>query len=350
MGVIATMIWPLVAEGQPAAVPSSSSQQTASQPTEEVSIHYEAATCGDQAAFLRRVRVRTSKFNLVPKRPGVRHFEIVLSESESLLSARLSISDDTGPAQSREVENGTCAELVDAMALMTALAIDPSAPALPLEESPSSEPETEPLVTAPLKAETAVKQEEKPEEPRPKEPGPAPQERASAWRMSAGLHGVLTLGVTRPPLFGGALDVGIGRQDKSWFNPEVRVLGLFQGSPVAENSAGGAKFRLIGAGLEACPAKWGFGTVDVRPCAQGTLASLRGKGVSVENARSESKPFASLGLGLRGALHLHQRLTLDARLGGQFPLRRDRFLVAEEEISRSSVLTGQATLGLSLWL
>ena len=102
---------------------------------EQVHLSYQAgAGCRDAAAFVAEVAARTPKARWVERSEGMRVFEIALrvEPSPPTIAARratgdLTIHDPKGGVFHRELRGASCDEVLSAMALVTALAIDPHA-------------------------------------------------------------------------------------------------------------------------------------------------------------------------------------------------------------------------------
>jgi hypothetical protein len=115
---------------------------------ESVTLDYQAPdACPARAAFETEVRARTSKLKFSSEG---RHFEIRLEKAEAGWTGTLAIREQAGPASERSLNGTACDEVVSALALVVALAIDPEASTAPRSElalSSESEPKIEPKPT-----------------------------------------------------------------------------------------------------------------------------------------------------------------------------------------------------------
>jgi hypothetical protein len=82
--------------------------------------------CPDQEAFERALRRRTTKFHLATDKEPVRRFVVTISFAGSTPMGRLAVHGPGSEPSERTVSGKSCEEVVAALALMTALAIDPS--------------------------------------------------------------------------------------------------------------------------------------------------------------------------------------------------------------------------------
>ncbi|HLK35581.1 MAG TPA: hypothetical protein VKU41_02435, partial [Polyangiaceae bacterium] len=110
---------------------------------ETIQLGYQASSgCPDQAAFVARVRARTARAALVAPGTGpgdVRAFDVEVAAGDPA-RGRLTLRGPHHAEGTRRVQAATCDEVVDALALVVALAIDPRAPVIPA---------TPPTTTAP---------------------------------------------------------------------------------------------------------------------------------------------------------------------------------------------------------
>src|SRR5262249_29170838 len=107
---------------------------------ESVHLDYDASSgCPDRSAFVAEVTARTTRARFVDETPDVRSFKVaVRNQAERAVGSLVSNTAETGAE--RKVSGKTCAEVVSALALITALAIDPSASTRPVAtaESPAA--------------------------------------------------------------------------------------------------------------------------------------------------------------------------------------------------------------------
>ncbi len=111
--------------------------------TEPIRVVYRAPPdCPDEAAFTGQVTARTRRARRAEQGEAARTFTIsIASASAQKTRGKLTIDDPRGPSSSREVSGETCVEVVSALGLITALAIDPRASTAPtLPPAPPSPP------------------------------------------------------------------------------------------------------------------------------------------------------------------------------------------------------------------
>ena len=109
-----------------------------------IRIEYAAPSqCPDQASFLDEVRERTTRWHPETGPAPVRRFVIEVTPREGGMRGRLALTDIAGVSAVREVDGATCSDVVEALALMTALAIDPHASIAPIRKAPPPPPPAE---------------------------------------------------------------------------------------------------------------------------------------------------------------------------------------------------------------
>jgi hypothetical protein len=120
---------------------------------ESVHLDYDvSAGCPDRDAFIAEVVARTSKARFVDDSHDVRNFKATIrTDAERTIGSLVSNSGQAG--SERRVSGKTCTEVVSALALITALAIDPGAstqpsPPKPPEKAPTGSTETAPATSA----------------------------------------------------------------------------------------------------------------------------------------------------------------------------------------------------------
>jgi len=204
----------------------------------------------------------------------------------------------------REVEGAECAEVVRALALIVAMALEPEgAPAesQPLERTPDRK--------APLRATSPSKR-------------PAVEWGAG---LSVGLQG----GVAPSPTLSEGLFVQIGRWRDRGFSANVRLAGLHaRGSESA--SGGVAHFELLSLRLASCPYRVGA-RLQLSGCVSFDWGRLEGSGSETIAAQPSSAPWLGPGAFVDAAIELLPPLHLQLEMGAIFPLARDRFYFGPDE-------------------
>jgi hypothetical protein len=104
----------------------------ASAEPERIRIQFSAPKqCPDGSAFIRALRQRTGRFQLGAGAEETRVFVATITGADPLVAGRLEIRGRGKDLSVRRVSGKTCDEVMEALALMTALAIDPNVPNAP---------------------------------------------------------------------------------------------------------------------------------------------------------------------------------------------------------------------------
>jgi hypothetical protein len=231
---------------------------------EPIDLSYRAYEgCPSERQFLAMVVGRAAKALVLSERGRGRKFHVTVTQQRRETLGRLEISA-SGITASREVTGAHCGEVVSALALFTALAIDPSAKAepgaepKPEEPPPAPEPKPEPKLVAPPITEVA---------PPKIEPDALPPKRETRARGAQFLVGARAL-------------VGGGFTD-GWSTPNAaRGVGPFAqwttagfgayrlgGTYFAGSESDRATFQFIAGRLDGCPIELPVArSIALEPC------------------------------------------------------------------------------------
>jgi hypothetical protein len=279
--------------------------------TESIALDYRASTgCPGRERFVEQVRALTTKAELVEADPALRQFRVEAERKGNSVTGRLSIIKD-GESSEREVKGKTCGEVVSALALATAIAVDPSV--LGGEPEPK-EPKEEP--PPPPKPPLAKPEEDRKPEPRPESPPPT-----SKAVLSFG-YGVMTA-IT--PDFAGRFALRIGFKPGFALAPEVFIEGGYV-PPVESKNA------TFSAALGRAGATWEF--LDLQAVALGLYSSLELGVLNAVGADTIRRPqtddslwgAADLGLSLR--VPASTSLFFRVEVGGFVTFYRHEYLIA----------------------
>jgi hypothetical protein len=117
---------------------------------ETIALEYRvSAGCPGRAAFVERVHTFTTKAEVASEdNAALRQFDVHVLRSGSSVRGELTI-DDHGAKTTRQVTGTTCDEVVSALALATAIAVDPDALGGTPSDAPPKPPDAEPPPSAP---------------------------------------------------------------------------------------------------------------------------------------------------------------------------------------------------------
>jgi len=294
---------------------------------EAVRIDYAAPSgCPDAAAFARSLQERTTRFRRAAPDEQARRFIVRVTATSSSFSGRLEIRSPDGGAAVRSVEASICDDVASALALMTALAIDPNALTNPKTASESAaqatpRPASEPGKEHSAASETVVAAR-----------APSVAHNASQpWRWSAGLMADMTFAVSPTLAYGGDLFVEAEAPTSSKLGPAVRM-GIFLDQCNVDLPTGAAaRFQWAVAAVEGCPVR--LGVMDLRlavhPCLAFRLGVLHGEGRTISQPKQTLSLWSDVGPVLRLRLAMTPRLILEAQGSLVLPLRRPTFTILD---------------------
>ena len=264
----------------PVALALAATASVAHAQTEAAPLTYSAvAGCPTKESFEASVRARTPLARFGESARALRRFAIEASAAHGRFTATLKVVSPNGSVADREVDGETCEEVIDALALVTALAIDPKASTLSLA-APSATPSTAapPVPVPPPRA----------------PPSRRAESRSARWEPSLGVAASGANGITPTVLLGVAVHGAIANDVSGWWAPSIRL--TLEARKTFEGSGANAGFALVTAGLDLCPSAVQGGGLSFRPCVGTSAGLLHARGISVSTPASAD----SLWLDVRG--------------------------------------------------
>jgi hypothetical protein len=295
---------------------------------EAVRIDYTAPVgCPDAASFWRSLRDRTTHFRQATPDEKARSFVVRVNALPSSFSGRLEIGSPDESTAVRSVDSPICSEVASALALMTALAIDPDAltssskGARKTTAEPAAKPATEPRQERSAPSTVAVVA---------RAPTDAPT-RAPSWRWSVGLQGHTTFAVAPNRGYGGDLFVDAEAPDSSALGPAIRIGVFFNQSDVELATGPAVSFRWVVPGVEGCPVRLKVAALHlaVHPCLAFRIGVLFGEGRSMTHPKQAASLWSDVGPLLRLRLAVTARLSLEAQGALLLPLYRPSFTILD---------------------
>ena len=232
-----------------------------------------------------------------------------------------------GGARERSLEGESCEAIAEAVAVLLALAIDPTSLA---------RADTQPLFAAPtVSAATAASSAPPPARTTPP---------AKRVRVDARLAGALESGPLPSTGVAGALQVGARL---SRWSAHARVMVRTpQERDLPEPDGAGGRFGMVSAGLLACGAVPRPTSAWLDLCLAGEIGRLSGEGYGVSQPRSGSQVWLGLGGGALGVVALGSGLTLTGGLEVlPVPVHRPFDLDGIGEVYRPSGVCVRGLLG-----
>jgi len=322
-----------------------------------------ASGCATRADLVTRVRARSPRVSFVDDADAL----VVRAQFSTLpsggASGELTLTRPGTKPVSRRVTAQSCAEAVDALALMIAVTLDPttvdphgSATAAgsagttgaSKDESKGSarDENAQPLRPG---ASTPVPSRTTPEaEPEP-EPTPEPS-LPSRPRFGAELAFQSFFGPTPGIMPGIALYVMAGVDRPALFSPVV-LLGGTHAWRTAEEERGTATFLFDAASFDACPFRWVWQRVEARPCGSVLVGRLSARASETRNAPGEiARPFWVVGGAALVTVEIAWALEASARVGVGANLVRDSFVFTPDTFHEVPPVTVAGSVGVGMRL
>jgi hypothetical protein len=290
---------------------------------EAVHFVYEAApSCPSEREFVEAVLARTQKVALVDASQAERIFAIKIDSPRDTrrgagvtpgFSGLLAIhrGEET---TTREVKGASCAAVSSALALVTALAIDPDS--LRPAPAPALAPSPPPPAAAPL----AV-------------PEHRPPSIAWRWRMGGRFELGQFVAPSVPLGVGAFFELGRVNDSHSALGMWALRTGLhYAATGSIDRAAGPAHFNWAALRLEGCVLRLRLAPpASLEACAAFDVGGLRGSG-EVNQARSPTTPWFSVAPVLRLPCFLSGGWFLEAEAALILPLRRETFVFEPRDL------------------
>lgn len=325
---------------------------------ERIHVQFDAPKgCSDEATFLRALKKRTKSLDRTSESNATRSFVVSIRRASASASGQLEIRGPGVATSVRTVAGETCDEVAAALALMTALALDPGA------RDRSTRPENAPDGVTPKGisegSEEARNASSTPgstggaapvaprESPTAHHPStldrqaPEPEastESAAAARATGGrplrwsAGGQIHAGdrVSPAVAWGGTLFVEAALSG-AMVSPAVRGGLFFSQASGAVPSGAEADFHWYLAFLEGCPTSLttADGQLAISPCLAVHAGALRGQGRNLDQSETTAHMWADLGPVIRARAGLGGGLSVEAQGAIVFPLRRLSFDVQD---------------------
>jgi len=279
------------------------------------------------AAFMQALQERTTRFRQAAGAEQARRFLVRLTAGQAMFSGRLEIRSPDGSTAIRRVDGASCDDVSNALALMTALAIDPKA----LTGSPSG--------AVARRAESDAAPESGPD-PQGSPPAGAVAAAGSSavvpkaprpWQWSAGLIGHLTSWVSPTLGYGGQLFVEAEAPESSLLGPAVRGSLFLNQSETEFPTGAAARFEWALATLEGCPVRLKVMSLHlaVHPCVSFRLGVLRGEGRRISQPKQVLSVWSDAGPVLRLRVAVRAQLMLEVQGALLLPLYRPTFAITD---------------------
>jgi hypothetical protein len=281
--------------------------------------------CGSRADLLARITRRSERIRFEPNPSPPRRLRVEIVQREDQFLATLELEQPSGRLSSRTLRAASCDEALEALALVAALSLDPTAstaPEVDLPAAPDPPPPATPPPASPATAPAAVRADQDPSE----------GDKTTTVAFSAAALGQLSFGPAPGPLPGVGFAVGVEFETGSAFSPVVRMSYLHsrRGGFTPQTGVGEAAFELNQGVVEVCPVRLGSRSAAVYPCPFFSGGRLLAEGSDALAAETHSRPWWVVGGGVLALFHPLGPLELALAGSVGIPLIRDTFQFAPD--------------------
>ncbi len=327
-------------------------------PVEAIRLDYHApGECPSRDVFSAQVFGRTPHARVAQDNERARAFAVRLTVTPERADGEVTIRDLDDSVSTRKVRGRTCDEVVLALALVTALAIDPTASMAPIPLAPAaaSPPgDAAATVDAFVPTDTGALPPEVDAALALPPPNVEHETQPVAARLVQRPFAALSIAL-RTSLFPdvatqGAVALGFELDRGDILSPEVRGLFVAALTDDATTSLGRARYAYFGGRVDGCPIRLRpAASLDLRPCVALETGQFSARGLDIPDSQRSSRLWLELSALARvryrpgiGGLFVE----LDAAL--ELPLIRDRYIVDPPGtvIFRPPPFGGSGTLGL----
>ena len=268
------------------------------------------AGCPDRSQFVARVHTFTTKVEVANDDGAAAHrvFNIRVTRAAGAVHGELTI-DHQGTKTTRTVSGTTCDEVVSALALATALAVDPEAlGGEPPAPEPPPTPEPKPLAP-------------KPPPPKPRVLAPPPRKAAARDALDFSLGGRVGDSLAPFPKLEGYAELGT-----TYYAPLDLHLGVVYGP--AQHDAQGEYADLIGY-IGMGYRVWHLEPISVSGQAALELGQVQAVGRAISPSNRVDRLWSAVDVGLSVRMEATGPLFFQANASGRAPLSLQRYVVRE---------------------
>lgn len=302
-------------------------------------------SCSTRDELIARVAARSTRIRFVPDGAGIPTMMARIEPGpKGAVVAELTVVEPDGRRFARKLEAPSCAAATDALALVVAITLDPSAvtgegaaPADAKGTAQASAPTVTPQAPPPEAAIAHV-------EAAPAEGAGAP----STSRLTFAAAGEVVHGPAPVAMPGVAVEAQAALDRASIWSPAVILTLTHAWSGELVEPDGHAVFTLDLASLEACPLRVVVSLLEARLCAAGSLGRLAAQGSITYDPRSAERPFGTAGGTIRLSVPVVWRVELRARFGAGATLWRDAFEFSPAVFHRVDSVTLVGDLGIGV--
>jgi len=308
-----------------ASVVAAASPARADERDSDARVDYRAPpACPTVASLVDGVTARLPRFRVAAG--AARRFDVEVRAVDDRFVGRLASLDVEGSRTEREVVGDSCEDVVDALGLVLAIAIDPGA-ALTRAAALTS-PEA-PLVEGRAAPRPGGERDERNERDERAERAPE-----HTWAAGAGFTS--TVGEIDVRMLGATAFVERAIDLRSW-RPIVRAGMTRAGSETIDvNGHGSARFTWTVGTLDFCPVLWGGERLSLTPCVRVDAGSIAGQGSNIAHPHDDARLWVDAAAVARGEWGIVSPVFLRIEGGLFVPITRPRFHFDSPDVTIAS--------------
>jgi hypothetical protein len=297
--------------------------------------------CTSRSELVARVATRSARIQFVDDARFAAQAVFTTPRPGEVVAELVLAADDGRPSRRRVVAR-SCAEATDAVALIIAITLDPTATRTPVADALKDDrvaadveavqppPATKPA--AQVAVETAV---------------PSSRNTSVARRrFGAYLAGQTIFGPAPAVMPGIAIYAMAATERDGLWSPGILLGATHVGRGGLSEQGGTAAFTLDAASLDGCLLRARLSSIEARACASVLLGRLTASGTDTDAPASAARFFGAVGGTVVLTAGLGQIVELSARLGTGATLVRDAFAFTPTIFHRASGVTTSASLGI----
>jgi hypothetical protein len=317
--------------------------------------------CTTREELAARVAARSRRIHFDDQAPGPTLRAIIAPGPRGGAFGELQIVERSGKSSTRRISARSCAQATDALALIIALTLDPTAAAAPTGGTPPAPSPAPPSTAATPDRSTAAPSPavggSLPPSPALQPPADdantlvsAARERpvAARPRFGAGVAGEVVSGPAPDALPGLSVYLMAALDREALWSPAAILRATHAWTNSVPESGGTAAFTLDALTLDACPLRLAVSTFEARACASGLYGRLAAAGSETYSPATAARPYGALGGALIFSAALGRLLEITGRVGGGASLVRDSFAFSPTVFHRTGAATLAAGLGIGV--
>jgi hypothetical protein len=307
--------------------------------------------CSTRDELVARIVARSTRIRFVNEGTGVPELTARIEVgAKGVVVAELRVVEPDGRKFQRRIQAPSCAAATDALALVVAITLDPSANMGDVAAGGAGSDGRSAASAAPPPPRA-------PDAP-PAEPPPLPRSDGETlpgeavgpgtYRLTAGVFVEAVAGPAPVAMPGPAAEIQAAYDRTSILSPALALTFAHLWSGPLREGGGTARFTLDWIGLDACPIRLTVLRFEARACAAAAVGRLAAEGSNTYEPRFVARAFATAGGTARLALLLPWRLEVRGRLGAGATLWRDAFQFTPEVFHRTASVTLVGDVGIGV--